>query len=102
MGKVSDIGLKSAQHSSAIKNFQACSSEKRQLTLSTAGKSATCLEFQLPRSSPMGDNCLCCKHLRLKGKTIPAASQPPFLGSYKVNSNEHLKPLSPKPAVTRP
>jgi hypothetical protein len=28
----------------------------------------------------MGDNCLCCKHLRLKEKTIPAASQPPFLG----------------------
>jgi hypothetical protein len=28
----------------------------------------------------MGDNCLCYKHLRLKVKTIPAASQPPFLG----------------------
>jgi hypothetical protein len=27
----------------------------------------------------IGDNCHCCKHLRLKKKTIPAASQPPFL-----------------------
>jgi hypothetical protein len=32
----------------------------------------------------MGDNCLCCKHLRLKEKTIPAASQPPFLGSCEL------------------
>jgi hypothetical protein len=30
------------------------STEKRQLTLSTVGKSATCLEFQLLRSSPIG------------------------------------------------
>jgi hypothetical protein len=29
-------------------------SEKRQLTLSTVGKSANCPEFQLPRSSPNG------------------------------------------------
>jgi hypothetical protein len=28
--------------------------EKQQLTLSMAGESATCLEFQLPRSSPIG------------------------------------------------
>ena len=29
----------------------------------------------------IGDNCLRCKHLRLNERTIPAASQPPFLGS---------------------
>jgi hypothetical protein len=35
----------------------------------------------------MGDNCLRCKHLRLKEKTIPAASQPPFLGSKGLAGN---------------
>jgi hypothetical protein len=34
----------------------------------------------------MDDNCLCCKHLRLKEKTIPAASQPPFLGLLAQNA----------------
>jgi hypothetical protein len=39
--------------SAALSATKCRSSEKRQLTLSTAGKSATCLEFQLLRSSPI-------------------------------------------------
>jgi hypothetical protein len=38
------------------------------------------LSFNCCAVHPLGDNWLCCKHLRLKEKTVLAASQPPFLG----------------------
>jgi hypothetical protein len=57
------------------------SSQKRRLNLSSVGKFATCLKFQLLRGSPNGHNCHCCKYLRLRKRAVPAASEPPFLGS---------------------